>query len=381
MIISVSETARADWPMFRLNPSGTGSDSSSPRFVKKLFGKPGLPLRWQFKSDEAGSRSQAIMGSPAVVRDTVYVCCEHVDSGRGMLYALSTATGMPSWRSPAGVEVFVGHGAPAVVGGTVYLTGKKVYALDANTGAVRWTYDDCGAATTSPAVVDDLVYVNTSSGIHILQAKTGQLFERTREGGLSSPVVMGRILYFGVSHPTSSLNGHICAFEIALQKKLLWAYHTGTNSNNEPSTPVIDRGTVYVAFYDGQICALDAIEGTLQWQFNAGEEGVHPASSLALANGCVYFGTMDGYVYALNGETGALLWQFKTGKQVLSSPAVAGDVLFIGSYDERVYALEASTGREIWEFNTGGYVLSSPAVVDGVLYVGSNNGRFYAFGK
>jgi serine/threonine-protein kinase len=50
------------------------------------------------------------------------------------------------------------------VGGTVYVGSNddKVYALDAATGHVRWTYTTGGSVFSSPAVVGGTVYVGSN---------------------------------------------------------------------------------------------------------------------------------------------------------------------------------------------------------------------------
>lgn len=72
--------------------------------------------------------------------------------------------------------------APTVVGGTVYVGAStyhdgngKVYAVDAESGAVRWTTPVAGSVTMTPAVADGKVNVRTSQDkVYALDAKTGE---------------------------------------------------------------------------------------------------------------------------------------------------------------------------------------------------------------
>src|SRR5438094_163469 len=59
-----------------------------------------------------------------------------------------------------------GHPSPAVVNGVVYVGpfDNKVYALDASTGAVLWTYVTGNIVWSSPAVAKGVVYVGSYDG-------------------------------------------------------------------------------------------------------------------------------------------------------------------------------------------------------------------------
>ena len=95
--------------------------------------------------------------APAVAEGLLYA-----GSDDGFLYCLDAASGAIQWRFQAAlsdrkvlgntrlISVWPVRGAPVVSDGTVYFAagvwpfeGVSVYALDARTGAVRWTNDNC----------------------------------------------------------------------------------------------------------------------------------------------------------------------------------------------------------------------------------------------
>jgi hypothetical protein len=78
---------------------------------------------------------------------------------------------------------------------------------------------------------------------------------------------------------------------------------------------------------------------TLLWNYTTGN---WVGSSPAVVDGVVYVGSLDGNVYALNAVNGAKLWNYLTGNLVGSSPAVVGGIVYIGAWDSSVYALGAS---------------------------------------
>ena len=76
------------------------------------------------------------------------------------MYALDAATGHLRWSYTTGDCV---DSDPAVAGGTVYVGSgdDKVYALDAATGRLRWSYTTGDAVDSGPAVAGGTVYVGS----------------------------------------------------------------------------------------------------------------------------------------------------------------------------------------------------------------------------
>jgi len=200
----------------------------------------------------------------------------------------------------------------------------KVYALDAVTGALRWSYSTGGQAYSSPAVADGVVYVGSSDNkLYALDAATGAL---------------------------------------------KWSYTTGSRVD---ASPAVAGGVVYVG--SDKVYALEAATGTLKCSYTGG------GGFVAVANGVVYAASWNKTLYALDAATCSLRWTYTAGG-ALSSPAVANGSVYVNSSDKKTYALEAATGDLRWSYTTGSdYIQSPPAVADGVLYVGSYDRKIYAF--
>lgn len=131
-------------------------------------------------------------GDAAVVGDTIYQSHGpwHGDQERpNQVRALSAADGSTRWRTTLtadGEDPEPNVSAPAVADGTVYVhVGPRtsrdqhershdplstVYALDAETGDVEWTYDTPTVLRGDPSVAGDTVYV----GGHAVQKKEKQ---------------------------------------------------------------------------------------------------------------------------------------------------------------------------------------------------------------
>jgi hypothetical protein len=126
----------------------------------------------------------------------------YVGSGDKSLYALNASTGAKRWSFTAASAVV---SSPAVANGIVYFasddlqTGAgNVYALNATTGTKLWSYAASGPfVSSSPAVANGVVYVASMCGC-ALNALTGALVStQTNFGNLitSSATVANGMVY------------------------------------------------------------------------------------------------------------------------------------------------------------------------------------------
>lgn len=182
--VSSAVAAPGDWPMWQHDVSGSRFNPDETTLSPANVGK--LALAWSFAFPGADAASS----QPAVVGDTLYV------GGRdGYFYALDAKTGTQRWRfdtssvtgaphpvagvqSGAGAIPYFGNNSasallrdgPAVANGTVYFGDSKanIYALDASSGALRWStkvdpFMDA-IITSSPVLDGDRLFVGVSSG-------------------------------------------------------------------------------------------------------------------------------------------------------------------------------------------------------------------------
>ncbi|HVO63490.1 MAG TPA: PQQ-binding-like beta-propeller repeat protein [Terriglobales bacterium] len=267
---------------------------------------------------------------------------------------------------------------------------------------IKWKFHTAGRVISSPAVVDDAVYVgSTDSNLYALNLASGALrwkFE-TQSWVTSSPAVASGTVFF------ESYDGNLYAVEAATGQ-LKWKFATAGEKrfsgkhlhHLEPaaevmpdpwdfylSSPGIWNGLVFFGSGDGNVYALDANSGTLKWKFQTADV-VH--SSPAIADATLYIGSWDTYLYALDASTGKERWRFKTGDDpdihnhvgIQSSPAVRDGIVYFGCRDSYVYAVDASSGKQIWRFSTdGSWVNNSPvADIDAVYFATSIPGILHA---
>ncbi len=363
-----------DWHRAGRSAQGSGATMSSLR--------PGLYPLWTTKT--GGS----VRSSAAIVENTAYI-----GSDDGYLYAINLETGELRWRYRLGAPISC---PPAVADGRVYVGADDgtLYCLTAEgekrlaterVGSQRWRYRTNGAIVGSPLVtVSGLAVVGSRDGnVYALDAGSGRLVWSYQTGGPVSASPVRSEALVTVAVPDRPKTGHrdivYCASEdgtvYALGERdgaLLWKVATGAPIL---ASPAVSDNLILVGNAAGHVLALDTGSGREQWNQTVGGE---IRASLSLAEKRLIVPLVSGELVGLDLANGAPTWKAKLPGQIMSTPAAAGThSLFVGSVDGHLYSVDQRTGRVIGDLATGGPVNSSPAVAHGVLVVGSGDGTVY----
>ena len=262
---------------------------------------------------------------------------------------------------------------PVVARGKLYFVDNSGYAisLDADTGKQLWRRRIGRLNASSPTYHRGRLYIVNLVPGHVLKldARTGKtIWKRSLPGRAeSSPVVVGRSLYFGCEdgqlYSLSTRNGNV-------------RWTTGLGGPVK-SAPAYYGGILYVGDYGGYMNAVDAGSGELVWQSDSLGQGFGTSgafySTPAVAFGRVYAGNNDTRVYSFDRRDGTIAWTYSTGGYVYSGPAVANTkrtppTVYIGSFDGNVYALDARDGEARWIRSAGGQVIGSLTAIGDVVY-------------
>jgi polyvinyl alcohol dehydrogenase (cytochrome) len=310
----------------------------------------------------------------------------------------TAATLVPAWFHKTAKTVTA---SPAVVGGVVYVGdwSGTMYALDARSGAVRWTFRTAAApgATYGPIV----------SSAAVTDVRVGARLRR--------------LVIFGAGPRV---------YAVDAGGKLAWVRYVGaTGPRGRPllkedpaeveSSPVVWHDTVYVGMdtHDlpdrdtrgvrGGLLALDARTGRVRWKFEPdrgfGCGGVWSSPALDSSRGIVYIGTANcenstrsvwtpfvEALTALDADNGKPLWSFRPHEpnrkdwDFGATPNLAADahgrwLVGAGNKDGSYYALNPRTGRKLWstkvaepgdvseDFAVGGFI-GSAAVWQGRIF-------------
>jgi outer membrane protein assembly factor BamB len=179
---------------------------------------------------------------------------------------------------------------------------------------------------------------------------------------------------------------------VAFSDGLLVALDSGTGrvrwkrdlKSTLESSPAVLDGRLYIGNDKGYVLSIDTSDGSIDWRFRA------PApvkSSPSVSQGGVVFGDYAGNMYRVSSRSGDLVWKTATDSGgsggFYSSPAVEYGKVFAGRDDGKVFAFDFDDGRIDWTYTTRGPIYGSPAVADAggigpTVYIGSYDARLYA---
>ena len=448
IVLSRISTVAEDWPMWGGKPGRN--------MVSKATG---IPTTWNIKTmknikwiAEIGSQSY---GNPSIAGGKVFIGTNNQrlrnpkePGDRGVIMVFNESDGKFLWQmthtklKSGRVNDWPEQGicsSPVVSGDRLYYVSNRaeVVALDTEgfqdnendgpfinedittreSGDVIWKYDmmeEMGVfphnlATSSPLLVGDLIFVNTSNGTdesHInipvprapsflaLNKTNGKLvWESAAPGNMvlhgqwSSPAfgkIAGReqVIFAGG-------DGWLYAFDPP-SGKLLWKFDCNPKGsewkngrgdrNNLIGTPVVFGNNVFIAVGQdpehgegiGHLWAVDATksgditDGGALWH----HEFRRSVSTVAIHQNILYAVNFSGFFHALDLKTGALLWEHDLLAAVWGSPFVVDGKVFIGDEDGDLVILKAGRKKHvISETNFGNTLYSTPVVANGSLYI------------
>ena len=218
----------------------------------------------------------------------------------------------------------------------------KVYAIDLNTGKMKWSFQTNDAVGSSAAIgPDGTVYIGSNDGyMYSLNGATGKLrWKFNTHGIIESSPCLGRngILYFG------SKSNSVYAVNAA-SGALVWTYRTGDKVVSSPAITA-DESTVYVGSWDFNLYAFDANTGAVKWSFPTGQLG--DPSPVIGSDGTIYYssntdqvtGKTPGHVYAIN-PNGTQKWSIDVDPLVFTSVAMGPDgTLYEGTLTGKLFAI------------------------------------------
>lgn len=231
---------------------------------------------------------------------------------------------------------------PTVANGTVYITNVDdlAVALDAQTGALKWRYQQKPDLTRTsdlrlygapPAVlVDDLVLLGFSDGTLVaLDADGGDVKWTRRVGEGPYPDLIGEPVVFDRDIFASGYFEPLVAIDRASQN-VRWSVPVGAAQgvlvdNTGAEALVLHPGT------DGVLRAVVALTGAERWQWTAGNSGA--LSTPVPTDAGLLIASSEGGVYLIERNTGYELWRYRGERHlagVTAAPAVEGrQMLFI----------------------------------------------------
>jgi len=324
----------ADWVQFR-GEGGRGVSSSRI--------SPPLGLRWKIKL-QSGDEKIRSLNPPVVIGDTIYF-----GSDDGNFYALDVQSGYMRWVFKSGAEI---NSIPYADKDQVYFGSKdgKLYALSRETGQEMWNFQtDSQINSQVQRYGDYIIFVGDADAVYFLSPQGKEQFRLDNPGWYNFTFLMADdVMYFG----TGPIVEKIGPFDIN-KREFLW----------------------FLSYYD---------IGATWYSFSA------------IRGDLLYFGTADAYngtylgFYAYNRHTGTKVWEqhregivnfwdydmnwrlFRRNVDLLDfmAPTVWKDLVIFTGGDFAARAFDAKTGVLRWEQVYDSPVSSAPTVAAGRVYFG-----------
>jgi len=268
---------------------------------------------------------------------------------------------------------------PLIVGGQVFVTvadsgsyGSRLYALNANTGALNWGPVELGGTYNWSGLTYDngrIFTVNWSGMMEAFDANTGALQWNTQLPGNSDvsspPTAFGGLVYTA----GAGVGGTVFAVDESTGT-VVW---TGSVMNGDNSSPAVSSSGMYVSYACGQTYDFAPSTGALTWHRSTGCEG-GGGKTPVLANGRLYVRDFS-YPAILDASSGSVL-----GSLVSSGPAPAVSSTTV--YDETGGTLTASGvtpgSPATWSFTGDGTLSSAPLLAGADVFIAGTSGNVYA---
>ncbi|MDR1420185.1 MAG: PQQ-binding-like beta-propeller repeat protein [Treponema sp.] len=326
----------SDWIQFR---GAGGRGVSSARIA------PPLGIRWKIKLQLAENETIRALNPPVVKGDTIYFGSED-----GNFYALDAESGYMRWVFKSDAEI---NSIPYVDSSQVYFGSKdgRVYALSLEDGQEMWNFRTNSQVNSQVERYKDyVIFSSDSDAIYFLSPSGEEQFRIDNPGWMNYTFLLADDVMYFATGPDVELIG---PYDIN-RREFLWfvPYHE-----------------IAASWY-----SFTAIRGNL-----------------------VYFATAEGYgnmylsFYAYNRHTGELVWQqqcdgvfgrewsddsvfelFYRDINMLDfmAPTVWKDLVIYTGGDTIARAFDAKTGLPRWEKSFDMPLCSAPTIAGGRMYFG-----------
>ncbi len=260
------------------------------------------------------------------------------------------------------------------VEGGVELSGENLFfgggdgllrSVSLKNGTVNWSVAMRAELLAPPTLENSMLFAQTGADVvYALEAGTGKLiwtYNRQVTGNLSvrattRPVVVGDLLLTGFS------DGYI----VGLRKRdgvVQWERKLGRGNRfrDVDSTATINGNRAYFASYDGQLASIKIDTGEVIWQSELG--GYLPVT---VGTGSqidrLYFATADGRVVELDEATGKELRSIKIKRGIATQPLITKNLLIFGESDGALRIFDVQTFMPLAQYQSGDGLLSTPAL-------------------
>lgn len=390
-----NQTRAISLPTARVNANWTQTTGSAATRVSHAALGSALTLAWSADIGEGDSRKHRITADPVVSDGRVFTL-----DAQSIVTATSTS-GTPLWQvdlRPARDQAGDATGGGLVVAGdTVYISiGFGVLAaVDASTGATRWTQQLDASGSGTPTVSGDLVYVtagdNTGWAVNrkngAVEWQVGSTGDTNNVLGAPAPALTDDLAIFAFGSGDVQAvfrRGGLSRWNASILGKR--PGRALSNVSDVTAPPVVSGDRVYLGNQSGRIAALDIASGERLWSAREGAIGpVWPVG------GSVFAISDLNELLRLDASDGSKIWGAELPNFVKSKPKkqsriiphhgpiIAGGRVIIASGDGLLRSYDPTNGALVSSVEIPGGATSAPVVAGRTLYVVSASGQLLAY--
>jgi len=383
-ILLGSCSRRADWVQFR-GEGGRGVSSS--RIT------PPLGIRWKIKLQDNDQRIRSL-NPPVVIGDTIYF-----GSDDGNFYALDVESGYMRWVFKSGAEI---NSIPYADKDQVYFGSKdgKLYALSRETGQEMWNFPIYSQINSQVQRYGDyIIFCGDADAIYFLSPDGKEQFRIDNPGWYNFTYLMADDVMYFATGPLVELVG---PFDIK-KREFLWfldeiaaswysvAAVRGDLLYFGTAVPygglllgykAYNRHTgrlVWEQYHDG---ILDGWNYEMVWNFFRRNVELLDFMAPSIWKDLVIFTGGDTAARAFDAQTGVLRWERVFDIPISSAPTIAAGRVYFGLLGDdftpsQLVCISARDGKVLWQMETEGSLLSAPVIAGKRIIFGTDKSVFY----
>ncbi len=230
-----------------------------------------------------------------------------------------------------------------------------------------WTTKAGRGFTGQVALEDETFYgAGVDRKVYAVNLETGAIRWSSRLSGLvgGGIVLSGDTIFTATSRP----QGRVYALERKLGKQL---WRTGTGPIGAPLT--LYQGVLIVPTQRGEVLGLDPKTGTIKWRRRV---GVARVAATPADSGAVLLATVDS-LYLIGASDGRVIRRARSPGAILSPLVRLGDPFVAGTTDSLVISVRPKDLSLAWQVKVDAPVFDSPGAIGDTLYAATRRGTLY----
>ena len=332
--------------------SGDIDNTEPPRPLTSVEDPIPLDLRWQVDT-RASSNQAAYRLQPLIDGWRVYT----IDTS-GLIRAVELETGRRLWKYQTDLEPITGLGGNAKLLLATSRNGDLVAFRELDeTLQIVWSVRLGSEIRATPVLDGEQVFVRSVDGrLFSLSALDGsELWQVKRRvpalslTGNSQPQVSGDMVIVGFD------DGKLTAYD-RNTGKTLWETAISLSSGRTEVERLVDLdgnfamrdGVIYVASFQGDLAAVQAISGDILWSRNFSS-----FQAIALDDDAIYLTSDDSDLWSIDRRTGGAFWkQDALHARKITAPTMVTDMLVVADLDGYLHWLAKADGRLVGRIRT-----------------------------